>query len=998
MTGNRGFLKARVFCWLGWLLALCGPMLALPTQLQAEDTAIVSIPDGFKVERLYVVPRDQGSWIRMTIDPEGRFIVSQEGGALLRVTISERSDKVEVEKLDAPVRFAMGLLCAFNSLYVNADGPDGTGMYRLRDRDGDDQYEDIQLLKKWKGSMHDHGPHEILMGPDQHLYVLNGNFVEVPDIVSTRSAHRNFQEDLLLPRQWDATGWAVGVKAPGATVYRTDENGSEWELFCGGMRNPYGFDFNSEGELFAFDSDMERHVGTPWERMTRITHCVSGGEYGWRGGTAKGPTYYPDHLPGTVEIGLSSPTGVRFGTKSHFPPRYQEALFALDWQYGRILAVHLKPEGATFSGEFEEFITGRPLNVTDLAFADDGAMYFITGGRSTQSNLYRVTYTGPEDSSRDDVLRVGVTAKKARSLRRQLEAFHGQTDPQAVEFAWPHLDSPDRWIRYAARIAIEHQDLSLWKDRALTEERTDASLTALLALARCADKSVLPEIISRLEHFSWDDLTEARQLNLLRIYTLAFSRLGPPNEATSAIAMRRLSSHYPAPSFSLNRELSELLVYLKEPNIVARTMDLFRKTDDQKEEIHFAFVLRHQKDGWTLRDRKDYFQWFTRAVKFKGGISVPGFIRNIRTEALATLTPAEKKELEPILQAGYLAAVPPPRQLKFVRSWKVEDLASDMASDLKSRSRQEGRKVFEKVQCLACHHFAGEGGTIGPDITSAVSRYSRRDLLESILLPSKAVSDQYRDTVFLTTAGKVVTGRVMREEDGTLFVKTDPFKFELTEIAKSDIESTHPSTTSTMPKGLLDSLTREEILDLLAYIESGADLSKRPFTKYHNFLTSAELTSNFPSFDHGVRGKLEHMIYDTQKDEFVEKSEWHEYGVGYGQDLGVVPEEKAAWWQAEWEQPVQGNTIVISGCFSNQPQPETAWKIELRRDGEWITHARGIGGWYDGRRYTWGGPGTSPIQFDAIRVSLFSKDEKTSLKSILFRGEQRTSCVVAERP
>ena len=62
------------------------------------------------------------------------------------------------------------------------------------------------------------GPHEILLGPDRKLYVLNGNFVGVPEDLSKQSPHRNFREDLLLPRQWDATGWAVGVKAPGATV------------------------------------------------------------------------------------------------------------------------------------------------------------------------------------------------------------------------------------------------------------------------------------------------------------------------------------------------------------------------------------------------------------------------------------------------------------------------------------------------------------------------------------------------------------------------------------------------------------------------------------------------------------------------------------------------------------------------------------------------------------------------------------------------------------
>ena len=73
------------------------------------------------------------------------------------MTVSEDGQQVDVEPIEAPMRFAMGLLCAFDSLYVNAEGPDGTGMYRLRDHDDDGQYEDVQLLKKWDYPMHDHG-------------------------------------------------------------------------------------------------------------------------------------------------------------------------------------------------------------------------------------------------------------------------------------------------------------------------------------------------------------------------------------------------------------------------------------------------------------------------------------------------------------------------------------------------------------------------------------------------------------------------------------------------------------------------------------------------------------------------------------------------------------------------------------------------------------------------------------------------------------------------
>src|SRR5690606_34971431 len=108
-----------------------------------------------------------------------------------------------------------------------------------------------------------------------------------------------------------------------------------------------------------------------------------------------------DSLPAAVDIGLGCPTGVKFGTKSNFPEKYQRAFFIMDWTFGRILAVHLKRSGSTYtaknklpspyhltgpakSEEVEEFVRGKGLPVTDLEFGHDGAMYFTVGGRGTQ--------------------------------------------------------------------------------------------------------------------------------------------------------------------------------------------------------------------------------------------------------------------------------------------------------------------------------------------------------------------------------------------------------------------------------------------------------------------------------------------------------------------------------------------------------------------------------------------------------------------------------------
>ncbi|MBN1420860.1 MAG: PKD domain-containing protein [Planctomycetes bacterium] len=162
-----------------------------------------------------------------------------------------------------------------------------------------------------------------------------------------------------------------------------------------------------------------------------------------------------------------------------------------------------------------------------------------------------------------------------------------------------------------------------------------------------------------------------------------------------------------------------------------------------------------------------------------------------------------------------------------------------------------------------------------------------------------------------------------------------------------------------------------------------------------NLLVGAKVSGNLESYDQGLRGRPDHMVYDAAKGRFLRDSQWHEYGVGFGSSLGIVPEARPAWWMAEWSEPVEANLIILSGTYPNQPQPDTAWKIEVRRDGKWIPHARGIGGWYDRGRYVWGGPGADPLRIDGLRVSAFSKDDATPIKSIHFRGEKDLSWVVA---
>ena len=106
-------------------------------------------------------------------------------------------------------------------------------------------------------------------------------------------------------------------------------------------------------------------------------------------------------------------------------------------------------------------------------------------------------------------------------------------------------------------------------------------------------------------------------------------------------------------------------------------------------------------------------------------------------------------------------------------------------------------------------------------MTAASSKYTRRDILESIIDPSKVVSEQYQNVALTLKNGDDVTGRVIEEDSRRIVVVTDPLKQTQREIRKSEIQARRPSKLSPMPEGLVTILTKDEILDLLAYIESG---------------------------------------------------------------------------------------------------------------------------------------------------------------------------------
>jgi putative heme-binding domain-containing protein len=828
------------------------PAKDAPSKLReppATPAERIKIVKDFKVELLYSVPKDkEGSWVNLCVDPKGRLIVSDQYGPLYRVTpppLGGNAADTKVEKIDLPIGEAQGLLWAFDSLYVvvNKGKNYESGLYRVRASTDGDRLEEVKLLRKINGGG-EHGPHAVLLAPDgKSLYILCGNATKMMELSGSR-VPRFWGEDHLLPRMPDGNGFMRDVLGPGGCIYQVDPEGKNWELISTGYRNPYDMAFNRHGDLLTFDADMEWDMNTPWYRPTRVCLAASGSDFGWRNGAGKWPPYYPDSLPAILDIGPGSPTGLTFGYGAKFPAKYQEALFMCDWSYGKLYAVHLTPEGSAYKAEAEEFLNGSPLPLTDIVVnPKDGAMYFTIGGRQTKSGLYRVTYAGKEPTAPSPGDNRGA---EFRVLRRKLEAFHGHADPKAVETAWPYLKDADRYIRSAARVAIEHQDPKTWQERALTENDAPSAIQALLALVRVTstdpfhrkpntpsvDQVLKAQILQALDRIDWQSLTDSQRLDLLRVYAIAFVRMGPPDEANRQRLIARLDPRYPAKHRLLNADLCQMLVYLEAPGVAAKTLKLLAEAPTQEEQVEYAKSLRMLKTGWTLEERKAYFSWFLKAAHFKGGASFTGFLKNIKNDAVATLTAQEEVALKPILEAkpDTRAASSPAKQRPFVRKWTVDELVGVVEKGLAKRDFERGRSLFGAASCFACHRFDNEGGASGPDLTGAAGRFSIRDLLESIIEPSKEISDQYAAVVITTTDGKVVTGRIVNLHGDGMSVMTnmlDPNS--LTNVDRRKVEDMETSKVSMMPTGLLDTFKEDEILDLMAYLLSRGDRNHKMF-------------------------------------------------------------------------------------------------------------------------------------------------------------------------
>lgn len=420
-------------------------LLLLATTIGAPPAPVtdLKLPPGFSA-KLYADNPVSPDVYTMTIDDDGRVLIAGRG--YVRALVDDDNDGCAdraVDLIDGLKEGPLGLLAEGDSLFVVSDG----GLKRYRGYNGRDKLKgppELLLALKTGG---EHDAHAVRRGPDGWLYLLCGNMAGVRKETNT---------DRRAPVRDPVAGALLRLSPDFKTV----------EVVADGFRNPYSFDFNSDGEAFTYDSDNERCVGLPWYEGCRFYHVVPGGNYGWRSPqlsqTWRKPAYFPDVVPPVADLGRGSPTGVACYRHTQFPERYRGGFFLADWTFGRVHYVPLAARGSTYSGKPEVFAEATGTSgfaPTALAVhPKTGELFVSIGGRGTRGGVYRIAF----DKGEANPLPLPMAKRSLDYDRACAERWLNDAEQPRRKMFFPVVDQ--RAQRHALELLFRHGEKLTWGD------------------------------------------------------------------------------------------------------------------------------------------------------------------------------------------------------------------------------------------------------------------------------------------------------------------------------------------------------------------------------------------------------------------------------------------------------------------------------------------------------------------------------------------------------
>ncbi len=563
------------------------------------------IPDGFEIAEVCSQSLAPDIY-SMTLSPRGDLVVSSQG--YVRV-LKDRDGDGAIESfvtfIEGPEDGAMGMFWEGAAFFLTGEG----GLWRYQDKNQDDIADGTGVLISPFRTGNEHGAHAIRRGPDGWLYVLSGNEGGVDS---------SFASTLTSP-----------IEDPvGGTLVRFSPDLENSEIVADGFRNAYDFDFNSDGEIFVYDSDNERCVSLPFYEPTRLYHVTPRFHYGWENPqyarTWRMPPHFYDIDGPIATLGRGSPTGVVCYNHSSFPKVYRDGLFLADWTFGRIYFCRLDEAGSTYFSEPEIFVQSLGSNgfaPTDLAVhPETGDLLISIGGRGTRGAIYRVRYTGSETEAEEERHHAQVTHKR-ESLRTLTspESRTFEKGPQnSLTLIHDHWGSPDRKIRQAVSHLIQGADPQNIQSLLDSDRPATSTLTLAWGIYRSQ-----PETSGKLLVDTYNDLVSfqtktdaARLLQVLLGDLMAKDAIGTVWEGYSRRGvskipdtlrdnlLKKFQKTFPSGNEPLDYEIARVfgMVESDDREMFQRILDLIRPESDPEDDVHYLAVIARLKTGRTQTD------------------------------------------------------------------------------------------------------------------------------------------------------------------------------------------------------------------------------------------------------------------------------------------------------------------------------------------------------------------------------------------------------------
>ncbi len=438
----------------------------------------------------------------------------------------------------------------------------------------------------------------------------------------------------------------------------------------------------------------------------------------------------------------------------------------------------------------------------------------------------------------------GLSDPDAIVRRRAAEALLRMGDPGFVPASemLGLLRDEDRFVRWAARVALEATPRDSWSAPVVNDRDAQFVATGMLALVRTASDPIQLEAVfeKTLSLLKGEGLSSSVEADLLRVFHLACAELeGGCRQSLRDQIFDIVAPRFPSGDEMLDREYALTMAYAGRAEAIGAILaELPQGEDRQPLQIHYVYCLREIKQGWTPEQKRQLLAWFRKAQHWRGGASFAGFVNRLFESSLEFFDESEREaayaaipEYAPVDDEALLATLQRRQghvqpnvfaRRSGTKLYSEQEIFEYMMYDPMTTvaSRDDGVEIYEEA-CARCHKLGDMGEDYGPDLTTVANRFTRRDMLEAVLWPSREISDQY-GSWRIETNDDVYSAMILDEDEASVTLLLPDLDRPVT-LDREKIVDIRESDVSIMPEGLLDPFGMRETAGLFRLLEATSD-------------------------------------------------------------------------------------------------------------------------------------------------------------------------------